>query len=67
LVTITLASTCTFELVAQLSPGNAGRSPESSYIGIDNVTLVPAPSAAGVLTTGLLAATRRRRPTKVVL
>lgn len=55
------ASSYTFEFIAQLSPGNPGRPPESSYIGLDGITLVPTPGAAAVLGLGGLLAARRRR------
>ncbi len=55
------ASSYTFEFIAQLSPGGAGLPRESSYIGLDGIALVPAPSAAGLLVAGLVVARRRRR------
>lgn len=55
------ASSYTFEFVAQLSPGNPGRPPESSYIGLDGITLIPTPSALGVLACGAMALARRPR------
>lgn len=54
------ATSYTFDFVAQLSPGNPGRPPESSYIALDGVSLVPEPASVLLLGLGGILALWRR-------